>query len=129
MVTAVEPDLEITLNRHVVGSTVSRNAPTRSGSTLSSTNNRGRPSAGATSWNGEFSAHAFDGHGVFEWSDGERFEGEWREARLFEMDELEAGNAVRGPAVIEAPATTLYVPSRFRVALDRYRVFELEREG
>jgi len=57
------------------------------------------------------------------------FEGAWREARLFEMDALEPGNEVRGPAVIEAPATTLYVPSAFRVALDPYRVFELTRDA
>ena len=52
MVSAVEPDLEITLNRHFDTSKVSRNSPTRSGSTLSRTNSRGMPSGRAMSWKG-----------------------------------------------------------------------------
>ncbi len=49
----------------------------------------------------------------------------WSEARLYEMDELVPGNVVEGPAVIESPATTFYVPTGMHTRLDRYRVFEL----
>ncbi|HUR74889.1 MAG TPA: hydantoinase/oxoprolinase family protein [Sporichthya sp.] len=53
----------------------------------------------------------------------------WAEARLYEMTELQSGNVVHGPAVIEDPATTFYVPSGYRTVLDRFRVFELQRTG
>lgn len=55
------------------------------------------------------------------------FEGNWREARIYEMDELVSGNLVVGPSVIEAPATTFYIPSGYQAFLDRFRVFELQR--
>ena len=51
----------------------------------------------------------------------------WIDARLYEMTELHTGNVVNGPAVIEDPATTFYIPSGYRAVLDRYRVFELQR--
>lgn len=51
----------------------------------------------------------------------------WTEARLYEMTELQSGNAVDGPAVIEDPATTFYVPIGYRTVLDRFRVFDLRR--
>ena len=49
----------------------------------------------------------------------------WHEATLFEMDLLKSGNIVNGPAVIEAPATTLLVPPKFRVKLDKHRIFHM----
>ncbi len=55
------------------------------------------------------------------------FEGSWREARIYEMDELTSGNVIAGPAVVEAPATTFYVPTGYQATLDRFRVFELTR--
>ncbi len=42
------------------------------------------------------------------------------------MKLLDAGNIVDGPAVIEAPATTLVVPPNYRVKLDKHRVFHME---
>ena len=51
---------------------------------------------------------------------------EWYEATLFEMDLLISGNIVNGPAVIEAPATTLLVPPGIRVKLDKHRIFHME---
>ena len=51
----------------------------------------------------------------------------WIDARLYEMTELHTGNVINGPAVIEDPATTFYIPSGYRAVLDRYRVFELQR--
>jgi acetone carboxylase beta subunit len=55
------------------------------------------------------------------------YEGKWVPATLYEMDELAAGNVITGPAVVEAPATTFYVPTGYTATLDRYLVFELKR--
>lgn len=41
---------------------------------------------------------------------------------IYEMDELQAGNIVNGPAVIEHPATTLLVPPTHHVAFDARRL-------
>lgn len=51
----------------------------------------------------------------------------WHTADLWEMDDVKAGQEVDGPAVIEAPATTLLVPPGYRVTLDQYRVFHLKQ--
>ncbi len=51
--------------------------------------------------------------------------GEWKEARLFEMEALRAGNRIPGPAVIESPATTLVVPDGWVTELDVHRLFHL----
>ncbi|MBI5617450.1 MAG: hydantoinase/oxoprolinase family protein [Gammaproteobacteria bacterium] len=61
---------------------------------------------------------------------GERrcwFDGRWWDAQLWDMDTLEAGNVVRGPAIVEAPATTLVVPPGGRVRLDEWEFLWLER--
>ena len=50
----------------------------------------------------------------------------WHNASIWEMKLLDAGNIVNGPAVIEAPATTLVVPPSYRVKLDKHRVFHME---
>jgi len=50
----------------------------------------------------------------------------WHEASLWEMSLLKSGNIVNGPAVIEAPATTLVVPPNYRVKLDKHRIFHME---
>lgn len=54
------------------------------------------------------------------------WENEWYEASLWEMDLLDPGNVVKGPAVIEAPATTLLLPPNYRAELDKHRIFHLE---
>ena len=56
-------------------------------------------------------------------------QGRWQEGRLYEMDELRAGNEIDGVAVIEAPNTTLFVPPGWRVRLDEHMIFWLERGG
>lgn len=59
---------------------------------------------------------------------GERevmFDGEWHDSSIFEMDELQAGNVVRGPAIIEDPATTFAVPDGFETRLDTNRIFHI----
>jgi N-methylhydantoinase A/acetone carboxylase beta subunit len=50
----------------------------------------------------------------------------WHEASIWEMEILKSGNLINGPAVIEAPATTLLVPPGYRVKLDRHRIFHME---
>lgn len=51
--------------------------------------------------------------------------GEWKEAKLYEMEALKAGNRIAGPAVIESPATTLVVPDGWATELDTHRLFHL----
>ena len=51
---------------------------------------------------------------------------DWHDASLWEMSLLKAGNIIDGPAVIEAPATTLVVPPGYRVKLDKHRIFHME---
>lgn len=50
----------------------------------------------------------------------------WRgrkhEFHIYEMDPIEAGNVINGPAIIEHPATTLLVPPDHHVAFDARRL-------
>jgi len=50
----------------------------------------------------------------------------WYEASIWEMMLLNSGNIIIGPAVIEAPATTLVLPPNFKVKLDKHRIFHME---
>jgi N-methylhydantoinase A/oxoprolinase/acetone carboxylase beta subunit len=54
------------------------------------------------------------------------WKGRWVPATLWEMEMLRPGNVVRGPAIIEHPATTLVVPEGKRVKTDEYNFFWLE---
>ncbi len=54
------------------------------------------------------------------------WESDWHNASLWEMNLLNPGNLIEGPAVIEAPATTLLVPPGFEVFLDKHRIFHME---
>jgi acetone carboxylase beta subunit len=56
------------------------------------------------------------------------WDSKWHNANLWEMGLLESGNVINGPAVIEAPATTLLVPPKYIVKLDKYRIFHMEGE-
>jgi N-methylhydantoinase A/acetone carboxylase beta subunit len=63
-------------------------------------------------------------------SRGERpiyWDGDWHDAALWEMTDLQAGNVVEAPAVIEAPATTTLVPPGFEASLDENRIFHLQQ--
>lgn len=44
--------------------------------------------------------------------------GDWREFQVYEMDYLQPGNVVNGPALIEHPATTLLVAPDHHIELD-----------
>ena len=54
--------------------------------------------------------------------------GSRREFRIYEMDVLEAGNVIPGPAIVEHPATTLLIPPGQRVELDSRRLIHY-RQG
>ncbi len=55
--------------------------------------------------------------------------GRWGEARIYEMDELRPGNQLNGLAVIEAPNTTVFLPEGWRMRIDEYKVYWLEKRG
>lgn len=46
----------------------------------------------------------------------------WKKFERWEMDLLEAGNRVDGPAIVEHPMTTLVIPPERYVELDAYKV-------
>jgi len=54
------------------------------------------------------------------------WDGKWYESSIWEMKLLNSGNMIKGPAVIEAPATTLVVPPNYQVMLDKHRIFHME---
>ncbi len=53
--------------------------------------------------------------------------GGWKKFALYEMDLLKPGNVADGPCIVEHPATTLVVPPDYRVRMDEYRIFWMER--
>ena len=57
------------------------------------------------------------------------WEGTWQDAKIYEMDLLQPGNRIAGPAVIEHPATTFLVPPGFETVLNRYKIFEITSSG
>jgi N-methylhydantoinase A/acetone carboxylase beta subunit len=63
---------------------------------------------------------SFKGDRDIFWSRG------WHNAELWEMSMLNSGNIIDGPAVVEAPATTLLVPPGYSVKLDKHRIFHME---
>jgi len=63
-------------------------------------------------------------------SRGERdiyWDGDWHTASLWEMNEVEAGNVITGPGVVEAPATTFLIPPGFEAPLDEHRIYHLSK--
>jgi acetone carboxylase, beta subunit len=51
--------------------------------------------------------------------------GAWHDAQILDLDRIAAGNVVHGPAVVEAPASTMMVPPGRSVRLDRHRIFHM----
>jgi len=59
---------------------------------------------------------------------GERevyYNGVWERAAIYEMDKLRPGNEVSGLAVVEAPATTLFLPPGRRIRMDEWTLMWL----
>jgi N-methylhydantoinase A/oxoprolinase/acetone carboxylase beta subunit len=52
----------------------------------------------------------------------------WLETPIFEQTDLQAGNVIAGPAIVESPADTLVIPPGRRARLDQHRIFHLEVE-
>lgn len=50
----------------------------------------------------------------------------WVDAQLFQMETLQPGNRIVGPAIIESDATTFVVPGGFETFLDGHRLFHLK---
>jgi acetone carboxylase beta subunit len=44
---------------------------------------------------------------------------------IYELDQVEAGNSITGPAVVESVATTFAIPPGRRARLDRHQIFHL----
>ncbi len=53
------------------------------------------------------------------------YKGEWNEAGIYDMEQLQTGNRVVGFAVIESPSTTFVVPTGRQALLDQHRIFHL----
>ncbi len=53
------------------------------------------------------------------------YRGGWHEARILDLDKIKAGNVVHGPAVVEAPASTMVVPPGRSARLDKHRIFHM----
>ncbi len=49
-------------------------------------------------------------------------DGEWRTFDVWQMEELKAGNVVRGPSIIRDPMTTVVTPPGYEIAFDRWTV-------
>ncbi len=59
---------------------------------------------------------------------GERevyYNGVWGKATIYNMDKLKPGNEVHGLAVVEAPATTLFLPPGRRIRMDEWTLIWL----
>lgn len=59
---------------------------------------------------------------------GERevyFEGQWWKAGIFDMDKLRPGNEITGIAVVEAPATTFFIPPGRKATMDEWTLLWL----
>ena len=52
----------------------------------------------------------------------------WMKFDIWEMDLLEAGNSVHGPAIVEHPMTTLVIPPENYVELDEYKFMRYKRK-
>ncbi len=53
-------------------------------------------------------------------------QGRWHEAQLWEMDLLLPGNEIKGPAIVEHPATTLVIPPGDRVWVDEWTILHYQ---
>jgi N-methylhydantoinase A len=48
--------------------------------------------------------------------------GRWRNSDLYEMDKLKPGHEIKGPAIIEHPATTLVIHPRDEIFVDEWNL-------
>ena len=55
-----------------------------------------------------------------------RWSEDYAQTDLYELAEVEAGNAIEGPAIVESVATTFAIPPGRAARLDRHHIFHLE---
>jgi acetone carboxylase beta subunit len=53
------------------------------------------------------------------WGDG------FEDTQIYELGDVEAGNSIEGPAIVESVATTFAIPPGRRARLDRHQIFHL----
>ncbi|MBL4800715.1 MAG: hydantoinase/oxoprolinase family protein [Emcibacter sp.] len=53
------------------------------------------------------------------------YDKKWVDADIYQMEALQPGNKIMGPAIIESDATTFVVPPTFKTFLDEHRLFHL----
>jgi N-methylhydantoinase A/oxoprolinase/acetone carboxylase beta subunit len=59
---------------------------------------------------------------------GERkvyYNGKWHKTTIYDMDQLRPGNEIEGIAVIEAPASTLFLPPGRHIRMDEWTLIWL----
>lgn len=54
------------------------------------------------------------------------WDGQYKEADIWEMEKLQPGNRIEAFAILESPATTFVIPPGFTTYLDRHRIFHLK---
>jgi acetone carboxylase beta subunit len=54
-----------------------------------------------------------------------RWGDEYAETDIYELDDVEPGNLIEGPAIVESVATTFAIPPGRSARLDRHRIFHL----
>jgi len=53
------------------------------------------------------------------------FDGKWHKTVIYDMDQIRPGNEIEGIAVVEAPATTFFVPPGRRARMDEWSILWL----
>jgi acetone carboxylase beta subunit len=53
------------------------------------------------------------------------YDGNWHKAVIYDMDELRPGNEIEGIAVVEAPATTFFIPPGRKARMDEWTMIWL----
>jgi N-methylhydantoinase A/acetone carboxylase beta subunit len=56
-------------------------------------------------------------------------DGRWQPFGIFDLDALRAGSRIVGPAVLEAPSTTFYLPPERTATIDQHRIFHLRESN
>ena len=54
-----------------------------------------------------------------------RWGDDYADTDVYELDQVEAGNAITGPAIVESVATTFAIPPGRAARLDRHQIFHL----
>ncbi|MBI2314430.1 MAG: hydantoinase/oxoprolinase family protein [Betaproteobacteria bacterium] len=53
--------------------------------------------------------------------------GEWMPTEIFDLDEIRPGNKIKGIAILEGPAYTLFIPPDTEVEMDQHKVIWLRK--